>query len=523
MHWKLFYCAVAVPECIFGGLSMEEMYATYYDAHVKAHERHILLQWLEDAKSEKIKKLKEEKISVEIKKVKVPDPEITGGNLAYEQILDKKRLDVSESLVRTEIHKGITYIPSIADPAFTNKSLIPKVEFGSIGEYRPMITKEMFDDIVLADVDISGISVDTHVEIDDGKFKGIVVGSRTIPERVDLSGSIIVPDSFDIKIKKEAAVSKVDLSGIATVDKSVFDDIELEETVLNKNDISFSADIDHDMFAEMIPNISGNIEMPDKDALVFDPDSIKPIEMKTISVPDKTDINIEISINSPDGLILPEVDISESKSDTEIQIKMPDDVLYKPIEIPDTTDLSENYVSPMPKVKIDNIEIPERTDILGILGDFSFESIDFPVIASGDYSVQSSADLKLEGIEMPSIHTSDVVFPDRVSMPVFEERDFSSAVGIPKITIPEKTAHMSESVSVQKVHIDLPEISTKTVIPDITKPTPIKMTLPSVNFNDKPIVPNHVQLPEISVIRINTVIPDKTDIMKILEREKTNI
>ena len=49
------------------------------------------------------------------------------------------------------------------------------------------------------------------------------------------------------------------------------------------------------------------------------------------------------------------------------------------------------------------------------------------------------------------------------------------------------------------------------------------MTLPSVNFNDKPIVPNHVQLPEISVIRINTVIPDKTDIMKILEREKTNI
>ena len=56
MHWKLFYCAVAVPECIFGGLSMEEMYATYYDAHIKAHERHILLQWLEDAKSEKIKK-----------------------------------------------------------------------------------------------------------------------------------------------------------------------------------------------------------------------------------------------------------------------------------------------------------------------------------------------------------------------------------------------------------------------------------------------------------------------------------
>lgn len=514
---------MAVPECIFGGLNMEEMYATFYDAHVKAHERHILLQWLEDAKTEKIKKLKEKKISVEIKKVKVPAPEITGGSLAYEQILDKKRLDVSESLVRAKIHKGITYMPSIANPAFTNNSLIPKVEYGSIGEYRPMITKEMFDHIVLADVDISGTSIDTHVELDDEKFKGIVVGSRTIPERVDLSGTISVPDSFDIEINKEAAVSKVDLSGIATVDKSVFDDIELEETVLNKNDISFSADIDHDMFAEMIPNIIDNIEMPDKDSLVFDPDSIKPIEMKTISVPDKTDINIEISINSPDGLILPEVDISESKSDTEIQIKMPNDVLCKPIEIPEPTYLSENYVSTMPKVKMDNIELPERTDIQGILGDFSFESIDFPVNASGDYSVQSSAELKLEGIEMPSIHTSDIVFPDRVSMPAFEEHDFSSSVGIPKITIPEKTADMSKSVSVRKVQIDLPEISTKTVIPDIPKPTPIRISLPSVNLNDKPIVPSRVQMLEISIIRINTVIPDKTDIMEMLERDKSNI
>ena len=59
MHLESFHCAMTVPECIYGGINMDDMEVTYYDAHIKAHERYILLQWLEDAKTEKIKKLKE--------------------------------------------------------------------------------------------------------------------------------------------------------------------------------------------------------------------------------------------------------------------------------------------------------------------------------------------------------------------------------------------------------------------------------------------------------------------------------
>ena len=36
---------------------MKELFETYYDAHIKTHQRHVLISWLESAKSEKIKKL----------------------------------------------------------------------------------------------------------------------------------------------------------------------------------------------------------------------------------------------------------------------------------------------------------------------------------------------------------------------------------------------------------------------------------------------------------------------------------
>jgi hypothetical protein len=39
---------------------MEQGQDVYYDAHVKTHQRHLLIQWLESAKSEKIRKLKDE-------------------------------------------------------------------------------------------------------------------------------------------------------------------------------------------------------------------------------------------------------------------------------------------------------------------------------------------------------------------------------------------------------------------------------------------------------------------------------
>lgn len=47
---------------------MEE---TYYDAHVKTHQRHILIEWLESAKNEKLRAVKEQTV-IPTKKYNVP-------------------------------------------------------------------------------------------------------------------------------------------------------------------------------------------------------------------------------------------------------------------------------------------------------------------------------------------------------------------------------------------------------------------------------------------------------------------
>ena len=49
---------------------MEDLFETYYDAHIKTHQRHLLISWLESAKAEKIKQLSE--MSVPKKKYHVP-------------------------------------------------------------------------------------------------------------------------------------------------------------------------------------------------------------------------------------------------------------------------------------------------------------------------------------------------------------------------------------------------------------------------------------------------------------------
>ena len=54
---------------------MDEVIEMNYDEHVKAHQRHVLISWLESAKSEKIKAVKD---SVKIRSIKViaPTPDI---------------------------------------------------------------------------------------------------------------------------------------------------------------------------------------------------------------------------------------------------------------------------------------------------------------------------------------------------------------------------------------------------------------------------------------------------------------
>ena len=65
---------------------MDEMIEMNYDEHVKAHQRHVLISWLESAKSEKIKAVKD---SVKIRSIKVIAPTLDINMIAQPIISDE--------------------------------------------------------------------------------------------------------------------------------------------------------------------------------------------------------------------------------------------------------------------------------------------------------------------------------------------------------------------------------------------------------------------------------------------------
>ena len=65
---------------------MDEMIEMNYDEHVKVHQRHVLISWLESAKSEKIKAVKD---SVKIRSIKVIAPTLDINMIAQPIISDE--------------------------------------------------------------------------------------------------------------------------------------------------------------------------------------------------------------------------------------------------------------------------------------------------------------------------------------------------------------------------------------------------------------------------------------------------
>ena len=71
---------------------MNDINEVYYDEHIKSHQRHILISWLESAKSERIKAVKE-KVKIHAVKVNVPDAPVEMIEIPEQTEEDKKAIN----------------------------------------------------------------------------------------------------------------------------------------------------------------------------------------------------------------------------------------------------------------------------------------------------------------------------------------------------------------------------------------------------------------------------------------------
>ena len=496
MHLESFHCAMTVPECIYGGINMDDMEVTYYDAHVKAHERYILLQWLEDAKTEKIKKLKEEPIATPTQKVAVPSPDITEEAISYSQVFDNPNLDVSSRLIAEKPLKVVSYMPSINPIAIpgiiTNKTEVPE----RIGEYKTTITSQMFSDIKIADIPVSNQQIQTQTTIDTKTFDGIKSIEIGIPERSDLSKAFTVPESFYIDFDETSTPTMLKIDNKTTIDNDLFDSIELAQPLISSVEIPTTFLLNNSLFTGLIPKTRFDTESSDNEKLRFNAKLIHSISLKTISVPEQPK-STDIHINSELPSVISPIPVSVIPRKTVFETQS-------------TIGCSNNPSLPV-------VSIPKPMTVgtvdISLINNPKFEDIKLPI--------QSEIHDSIADIEMPAVELEDYTVPEKTQIPEFET-DAISTFTAPKVIISTASVEISSDINNPQNTIPPKVCITETPNLNIVKPTGASISPPQVpitNRTAKSVSELSFSLPKIAISGIKTTIPNNNDILEILEKE----
>ena len=154
---------------------MDEMIEMNYDEHVKVHQRHVLISWLESAKSEKIKAVKD---SVKIRSIKVIAPTLDINMIAQPII--------SDELLQTINHRF--------DGIPTGVEVPSAVVIAEQTEEEAQAIKQRFDGIPTG-VDVpSAVVVAEQTEEEAQAIKQKFDGIRTnvaVPEKITVDPEVI--------------------------------------------------------------------------------------------------------------------------------------------------------------------------------------------------------------------------------------------------------------------------------------------------------------------------------------------
>ena len=154
---------------------MDEMIEMNYDEHVKAHQRHVLISWLESAKSEKIKAVKD---SVKIRSIKVIAPTL-GINMIAQPI-------ISDDLLQTINHRF--------DGIPTDVEVPSAVVVAEQTEEETQAIRQRFDGIPTGVEVPSAVVVAEQTEEEAQAIKQRFDGIRTnvaVPEKITVAPDVI--------------------------------------------------------------------------------------------------------------------------------------------------------------------------------------------------------------------------------------------------------------------------------------------------------------------------------------------
>lgn len=261
---------------------MEDKEFVCYDAHVKTHQRHILLSWLESAKTEKIRKLKEEKTNVPNKKIALPKVEVSEEKIDCETIVDNKKYD--DILV--------SFAPVKED----------KLNFA------PLINKETFESINQEKITVAPITYTLNTEINKNQFSSIQQPTNVMLKATKLGVNFDIDNLVEPQqVKLPDEVGEINIA----INSNEYNHIKPEVVVPAQNTAGYNFALSSELFSN-IP--SNTIEMPEAVLDLKPTINLGEITENNVTIPkDMNDFKVEIKENNFEDKFAQNIDLAVQK------------------------------------------------------------------------------------------------------------------------------------------------------------------------------------------------------------------
>lgn len=475
----------------------------YYDAHIKAHQRYMLLQWLEEAKTAKIKKLKEEKNNLTAVHVNVPSPKITEDGIKYEQIIDAEKFNINTSLAPNVTQNKINCLPTVNMDLFKgiNSKNIDVPAFSD--DFKVKIDENEFNGVKSEKVNIPDKMTDVNVTVYSELLNNVKIGTVQIPTKASSLESAILINNYSFESIP---------NGIVDVPNTLFDfDVDIDNNKfksIHKVDVnaqggalSYDTELDAEKFKNVLPDIF-KPNMPEI-YLNFDAKDFDLLKLTKISVPEKIshidtniDENIFKGVNADISSIAPE----KINIDTQVSLEDFKDINTVNIALPEK--MKEVHLQTESKVNIDKITVPKMP----------------------------KTEMEINKSDLLDNECVNIKLPKAVSkLQLNTKNDIIKNTDIPKIDLPVSLMKIKTELNTEKItdinlknKINIPTNSAKLQIDIKTE----KLNLENINlplYASEKLHFEKTKMPETVNVPKQIIVPDNSDIMNIINEERKKL
>ena len=499
---------------------MEDVDLIYYDAHVKTHQRHVLISWLDDERTEKLKKLKEEKTDIKIERVFVPkdigeleeldfEPELS---VKLTNIDDNLRISVSENnnidfvpeigLDNIELYlfndEKIEQMPYVADFSVdidekAINAVLPNVIFPQVSDMDSIkIENSLFADIELLNPVITGTIINniTSIVSKEYNFNDIYLGKTELPAKVDFPPSDINKTKLDIFTEISEDTEQSISSYKVSINEEQFESVSVDIVV-----------------PESVFELSADVE-----SLFSNKDIIEQIDLPS----QVAELKCEIDDESFSGILTPIDKLSQIKLEyqTSFDEALFENIVGDAIELPKAFSPVEmsvgfDFEEPIINVPIEHIEMKpvvgfnfddsilqqiivptENVDIVKSAKSSMVQKIEIPqinipavnVIPTKNADIKLPADL-IEQINVPSNEDVRRIYFEPISVTEIQQKiRVPKELELPSLQISTEIGDVSDSVFNPKIALSKRlDVDSLNISGDVSK---IVINLPNIKISE---------------------------------------